>query len=135
MSSFTERVNNILKVTGGETNVLRLMSDVKSSVVRYAECVDRNETAIRMLRFRETDVAKYQEAAERLDTLRHMAHERLIDSIKIANRYLFRTYGRDIPAGGVYPRDPLHLSSNRRDAIAAWAVSEARGVEGLHLSA
>jgi hypothetical protein len=132
MSSLRDRVNNILQATGRETNVLRLITDVQTSVKRYAECVSQNEAAVKMLRFRETDITRYQDGVQRLDRLRHMAHERLIDSIRICNRYLFRTYGADdIPAGGIYPRDPLHLRFNSRDAIAAWAVSEAKNTEAL----
>lgn len=47
----------------------------------------------------------------------------LIDAVKIANRYLFRKYGTEnIPTGGVYSRDPVHLTSDAyRAAVGDWA--------------
>jgi hypothetical protein len=63
-----------------------------------------------------------QDEIQRLDQRRTIAHNSLIDSIKIVNRYLFTNYGVDIiPAGGVYSDEPLHLTTENRRAIGNWA--------------
>lgn len=123
--SFTQRIENILHITNEEDVVKRLISDVAVSVVNYDDCVMCNADAIKTLRFIGDDSEKFKEAVTRLDRLQHFAHERVIDSIKIANRYLFKKYGANIPAGGVYTDDPFHLSVGNRDAIAGWALAEA----------
>jgi hypothetical protein len=64
-----------------------------------------------------------RETTKRLDGLRKKARNRLVDSLRMCNRYLFKTYGVDsIPPGGIYSGGPQHLTGDvNQTAIANWA--------------
>lgn len=120
------RIEDIKALVSEDATALKLINSVERSIDRYADTVLTMQTTLSSARFR-LDGQELRELTVRLDRNRHTAHESLIDSIRIANRYLFKTYGAEtIPAGGVYDADPLHLKYNNRDAIGQWALAEAR---------
>jgi hypothetical protein len=120
------RLESIKEVVFSDATAVKMLNSVKTAITRYAETVFTMEQRLRSARYR-LEGQELIDMAMRLDQNRHIAHESLIDSVKIANRYLFRTYGTDtIPAGGVYDADPLHLKYNNRDAIGEWALQMAK---------
>ena len=122
MSEFKNRVSAILAVTGDDSIAVRVIDSVTASLRRYRDTVI-NYKRLPVLKERCFDASEVRELTIRLDQQKHTAHERLMSDITIANRYLFRTYGRDIPAGGVYTDDPLHLrGAKERHAIETWAM-------------
>lgn len=123
-SLFTDRIATILDVTGDDSTALNLIASVRTSLLRYKETIINYER-LGVLRLRCFDEAEVKELTVRLDTQKHTAHERLMSDIAIVNRYLFKTYGRSIPAGGVYTDDPHHLYGGmNRHAIEAWACRQ-----------
>ncbi len=116
------RIESIKEMVFSDATAVKLIDSVKGAIRRYADVVLTMEQRLQSARFR-LEGQELRDLTMRLDQNRHVAHESLIDSIKIANRYLFRTYGADtIPVGGVYDSDPLHLKYNNRDAIGEWAL-------------
>lgn len=51
-----------------------------------------------------------KQLVKNLNGLRRVAYNDLVYSIKIANKYLFLTFGDAIPMGGVYSGDRAHLT-------------------------
>lgn len=116
-----KRVTEILDIASGDEKVSSLVQEVLDKAVGYVSAVFKMETTLVTQRYR-LEGEELRELTERMDRLRRIAHNALIDSIRICNRYLFKTYGNDIPAGGVYSKDPMHLSGEtNRIAIGDWA--------------
>ena len=117
-----ERFTEIESITFGDEKTKSVISNVKKSIRRYYETVTNMEATLKAQRFR-LEGSEFRKLTERLDSLRHSAHEVLMDSIRIANRYLVQTYGKDIPVGGVYSGDSIHLRVPDRIAIGNWALN------------
>ncbi len=85
----------------------------------------RKESMIKTAALR-MDGDDFRAFVTRIEQNRHTMQEGVITNLKAANRYLFRTYGvGEVPVGGLYDFDPLHLKMNNRDAISEWALSVA----------
>ncbi len=122
------RIGAIQEVVSSDATALKLLDSVKSAVRRYSEVISTMEMRLKSVRYR-LEGQDMIDAFMMLDSNRHVAHNSLIDSIKIANRYLFKKYGTDtIPVGGVYDNDPLHLKYTNREAIGEWAITVAKYV-------
>ncbi|MBA4372242.1 MAG: hypothetical protein C0402_05220 [Thermodesulfovibrio sp.] len=125
MLPVSKRISQILTITEGDSTAEKLITEVRNCIVHYHETVTNMDRTLQRQRFR-LDGEELREVTQRLDTLRHCAHERLLDSVVIANRYLFRIYGKEIPKGGVYTDSPLHLVGKPdRYAIGNWAMHSA----------
>lgn len=110
-----ENLLYIIKILNDDTVGIKLTAEVFQKALNYVNAVNSLEHYL-ILKGDDKDEIK------RLDQRRTLAHNALIDAIKIANRYLFTHYGTEvIPAGGVYSGDPLHLSKENRKAIGDWA--------------
>jgi hypothetical protein len=120
MGKAKERIQNVLGIVSTDNNAMDLIQETLTKGVKYVEAVYNMETQLSIYRFR-MEGEEYRSVAERLDSLRKIAHDAFIDSIMICNRYLFRNFGELIPAGGIYSDDPMHLSNNDRMAIGDWA--------------
>ena len=105
-----------------DSDGIKLVKAVLSCAIKYVDAVYTQSTEIVTER-KDLNGELIRELTEKLDRLRTYAHNSLIDSIYIANRYLFKIYGADkIPVGGVYSGDPIHLlNPPQRDAIGDWA--------------
>lgn len=116
-----DRIRAVSDMMKNDPKALSLISSVLQSALRYVSAVYTMETTLSLLRL--TGSESLKEETSRLDQLRSLAHNSLIDSIRICNRYLFQSYGFDrIPAGGIYSSDPIHLTDNvYRAAIGDWA--------------
>lgn len=120
MGRAKDRINNIIATVNSDNNATDLVQETLNKAVKYVETVYNMETQLSIYRFR-AEGEEYRSIAERLDSLRKIAHDAFIDSIVICNRYLFRNFGSTIPAGGIYSEDPMHLSVIDRMAIGNWA--------------
>ncbi len=116
-----ERLKQILTIVRDDQTALGLIEDVCKAAVNYVTAVYAMETTLAILRPVMTPEI-VRERTEKLDSLRSIAHDTLIDAIRICNRYVFKRYGVAVPAGGIYSKDPLHIGTNsNRYAIGEWA--------------
>jgi len=133
-SAERERIEEILDIAERDDTALSLIENVLSAVSSYIEAICNMEGSLSMQRFR-LEGEEIRVLTEKLDGKRRRKHNVLIDSIKIANRYLFKKFGTEIPVGGIYSSDPLHLCSDclNRDAIGDWAERVAKVFSNLHV--
>lgn len=124
-ATIRERFHQLLTVVGDDVTAQRLIQDVKACILRYHDTVISMDRTLHAQRYR-VEGEELRDLTQRLDTLRHTSHERLVDSVVIANRYLFKTYGKKVPTGGIYTESPHHLvGSPDRCAIGSWAMQNA----------
>lgn len=117
------RIHQIMNTFAADSRTKSLITSLVKSVKSYAEFVGRESGLIRAAQFR-MDGDDYRQYVTGLENTRHSMHEGVISSLVAANRYLFRTYGtEEVPAGGLYDWDPLHLKMLNRDAISEWALA------------
>jgi hypothetical protein len=117
-----KRFLDVLAVVKDDKRAVELIGVIFSKIINYATVVYDMET-LRHVNALLLEPEQFRENANRLDENRTMAHNSLIDSIRICNRHLFRTFGTEvIPPGGVYSQDPIHLTDDHyRYAIGSWA--------------
>lgn len=117
-----ERVRSVVNLVRGDKKAIELIGAVLTRALNYVTAVYTMETQMpQVILFAEQ--GERMHTAARLDRNRSLAHNALIDEMKICNRYLFKTFGREvIPPGGIYSSDPIHLTSNTyRYEIGTWA--------------
>jgi len=133
-SAERERIEEILDIAECDETALSLIENVLSAVRSYIEAICNMEGSLSMQRFR-LEGEEIRALTEKLDGKRRRKHNVLIDSVRIANRYLFKKFGSEMPVGGVYSGDPLHLCSDclNRDAIGDWAKGVVRAFANLHV--
>ncbi len=121
-SEAKKRITDILAIAGTDQVATNVIEELFQKSFAYVEAVYSMETALQVRRHR-LEGEELREVTERFDHRRRLAHNALIDQIKIVNRYLFRTFGTvEIPAGGIYSRDPRHISDDAyRSALGDWA--------------
>jgi len=117
-----DRVRLIFNLVDGDETAVSLIDQLLESAVNYVEAVFKMETTLATQRLLK-EGSDLGELTEELDEKRHRKHNLLIDNIRIVNRYLFRNFKDDIPAGGIYSDDPVHIAENNtnRAAIGDWA--------------
>ena len=123
-----KRYNEIYSLVKNDEIGKQLLDDVIEASKKYFQHVVNMEHNIKTLKFL-LDTAQYQEKVSELDSKRRIYHNNLIDSIFILNRYLFKNK-LNVPIGGIYTFDPLHLTICKedplnpyaREAIADWAI-------------
>ncbi len=108
------RILNIIKILMNDATGINLIADVLNKTLNYVNAVNILEHYVML-------GGDDQDEIHRLDQRRTLAHNALIDSVNICNRYLFKNYKDAVPPGGVYSDDPLHLSPENRRAIGNWA--------------
>ena len=110
-----ERIIEILAIIKEDKTATSLIVEVMDKAVNYVEAVYAMETAATV--DKEIPAPEITTMGQR----RTLAHNALIDSIFICNRYLFSHFER-VPIGGIYSADPETLSpgTNRR-AVGDWA--------------
>ncbi len=119
-----QRILDVLSVVKKDEKACTLIQQVLESAVEYMAAAFHTETRGAMERARGTEGAEYRAVMESLDRAQRRKHDVLIDNLRIANRYLMKTVGKDeIPAGGLYTENPWHLSEMELDrrAIGDWA--------------
>ncbi|MBA4372243.1 MAG: hypothetical protein C0402_05225 [Thermodesulfovibrio sp.] len=123
MTAFS-RIQKILIKVKDDPQATKLIEGVFSAALRYVTEVYTQSTTLALKRTT-SDATEIGPLATRLDQNRTIAHNALIDSIKICNRYLFTKFGPEvIPVGGIYSSDPTHFTSNAyRSHIGDWAGS------------
>jgi hypothetical protein len=109
------RIVELCNIIAGDATSITLIKEVLIKALNYVNAVNILEHYVML-------GGDDQDEIQRLDQRRTLAHNALIDSVKITNRYLFSHYGGDIiPVGGIYSDAPLHLSTGNRRAIGDWA--------------
>ncbi len=109
-----DRILNIIKILNNDATSINLTADVLNKALNYINAVNTLEHYVML-------GGDDQDEIQRLDQRRTLAHNALIDSVNICNRYLLKNYKDAVPPGGVYSDDPLHLSSGNRRAVGNWA--------------
>lgn len=117
-----ERIQLVLNLVNGDETACSLIEKACTSAFEYVAAVYTMEMTLKTQRFR-LEGEGLRQLTESLDVTRRRKHDLLIDDIRIANRYLFKNYGQDIPEGGIYSGDPWHLSEDNlnRIAVGDWA--------------
>lgn len=110
-------VRQIIEQSDREEVLCRLIRDVVRCAGTYVSAV--NELELELLCADPTG-QQYRDTIENLDRNRTLAHNGLIDSINICNRYLRKLLGDAMPPGGIYP-EPDHIANGNRRAIGDWA--------------
>ena len=110
-----ERIIEILALIKEDKTATAITVEVMVKAVNYVDAVYNMETALA------ADKKIPAPEIAIMDQRRALAHNALIDSIFICNRYLFTHFER-VPIGGIYSADPETLSpvTNRR-AVGDWA--------------
>lgn len=116
-----QRLSGILETVHTDENALKLIHETMKSIFRYVEAIYNAEVTMQIEKYR-LEGNEYQDTCERLDRRRSQAHDALIASLTACNRYLFQTYGEEIPVGGICTADPVALQANQRLAVADWAI-------------
>jgi hypothetical protein len=117
-----KRVEIILAAVEDDKKARLVIENVLKSAVSYVEKIFTAETTLSLQQNR-LEGEELRLVKERLDGNRRISHNALISDLRIANRYLFKTFGKAIPVGGVYSAEPSHLADTERfrSAIGSWA--------------
>jgi len=114
-----ELILNLLKNARDKMG-LKLLTELINKALNYIETVARVERVMAIQKFRAQDEDEYKSEFTRLDQIRHIQHNALIDQLNIVNRYLFRSGLKDsLPFGGIYSLDPSTIEN--RTIVADWA--------------
>lgn len=113
-----ERYNEVVEIVSADDVAASLLEKLVESAERYFGSVVKMEARLKMARFR-LDGEELRDLTETLDRNRRMAHEALISNLHIFNRYVIKEFGKDVPVGGVFSKDPESIRD--RVAIADWA--------------
>ena len=115
------RFEEIIRITRNDKQAAGLIAEVAGYASAYVTAVVTMEATL-MAKRAMVSATDLKDLSERLDRKRTLAHNTLIDSIRICNRYLFKKYGKDIPVGGIYSGDPFDIGEPvRRVSIGNWA--------------
>lgn len=116
------RITHILYLSKGDPQATDLVMTVILKAAGYVGAVVSQEATLRCSR-ESSSPEEIRELTARLDRNRTIAHDALIDSINICNRYLSRSpLGSAVSPGGVYSSAPVHLRAPvDRAAIGDWA--------------
>jgi len=109
------RIKTVLSIVKGDETAERFVAVVLTKAHQYVSAVCTLETYLLTAGDSVDPVER-----ERLDMLRSIAHNSLIDSIAICNRYILERF-EAVPVGGVYDGSILDLRDKNRRAIGDWA--------------
>lgn len=109
------RIKTVLSIVKGNETAERLVAVVLTKAHLYVSAVCALETYLLTAAGAVDPVER-----EHLGRLRSIAHNSLIDSIAICNRYILERF-EAVPVGGVYDGSILDLRDKNRRAIGDWA--------------
>lgn len=117
-----ERLQLVTNIVRDDETAISLIEKATNSAFEYVSAVYSMERTLATQRHRLEGEA-IRQLTESLDSMRKRKHDLLIDDIRIANRYIFKTFGQDIPEGGIYSGDPWDLTEGnvKRVAVGDWA--------------
>lgn len=115
------RILEIMQTVHENPDALKLINETLNSVFRYVEAIYTAEVTMQIAKYR-MEGEEYRQTCEQLDRRRSQAHEALISTLTACNRYLFENFEGNIPVGGICTADPTSLQTNKRLAIADWAI-------------
>ncbi|MFA7483902.1 MAG: DUF3232 domain-containing protein [Vulcanimicrobiota bacterium] len=113
-----ERFERIVRLAGEDSVAISLIEKLVESAERYFTTVTSMEARLKMARLR-LEGEELRDLAETLDRNRRLAHNALIDNLTIANRYLLKEFGEEIPVGGIFSKNPEAIRD--RAAVGDWA--------------
>ena len=113
-----ERLEMIVRLVQQDEVAVSLLEKLMESAERYFCKVVEMESRLKVARLRLED-QELRDLTEVLDKTRHLAHEALISSLHIFNRYVLKEFGDDIPVGGLFNKNPEAIRD--RIAVADWA--------------
>jgi len=103
------------KVAAGDVTGLSLIAAVTNKAADYVSAVTATEAHLL------AGGALGDEDYIRLDKVRTLSHNALIDAINICNRYLLGKYRDELPATGIFDGPAEVLQKPDRRAIGDWA--------------
>lgn len=118
---YISRVNEIADIIEEDPKAVEFLNGLLEDVGHYAHRVYKTETQSRFLKFK-LEGKDLHSAVENIDRSQRSAHNRLIDDIRIFNRYIF-THFENVPENGIAPLPREALQNEDRDEIAKWAFS------------
>lgn len=106
---------------GSDPRAASLIHGVEVSAYRLRETVVNLYRTLQQQEHR-LDTEELVALTRRLADREHSAHTALVDSVVALNRYLFKTYGGNVPPGGVVEADPMALKSDFRGTCKNWVM-------------
>lgn len=116
------RLTFIKESFGSDPKAATLIRGVEVSAYRLRETVINLYRTLQRQEFRLESDEELVALTRRLADREHSAHTALVDSVVALNRYLFRTYGGNVPPGGVVEADPMALKSDFRGTCKNWVM-------------
>lgn len=110
--------NDLFLLVARDEVATSLLECFLEAAERYFGTVVRMESRLKMARLR-LEGEELRDLTQTLDRNRALAHDGLLASLHILNRYLFRQHGGDMPKGGIYSNDPDTIRD--RAAVGDWA--------------
>lgn len=122
------RYKKVIEITGHDEVAAKLLEGLIDAGTRYFSKVVEMEHRMASARFR-LDGEELRELTETLDRSRRLAHESLISSLHVFNRYIVKEYGEELKEagieGGIFPKPE---AIRDRIAIADWAGELLTGI-------
>ncbi len=116
-----KRIEKLLAIVNGDSAALNFIQIVMAKACAYVDQVFSIEKAILVEQLK-PEGRDLEQLIENMESLRRIAYNDLVDSIKRANLYLFQSFGGVVPKGGGYSEDPSHLTDDTcRVEIENWA--------------
>lgn len=112
------RFERIVRLVSDDDIAISLIEKLVESAQRYFTAVTTMEAKLKAARFR-MEGDEIRELTETLDRNRHLAHNALLDNLRIANRYILKEFGEEVPVGGLYSKSPESIQD--RAAVGDWA--------------
>jgi hypothetical protein len=120
--SVLQRVQDVINffVNQKDDKGLDLVLDALNNASDYVSSVTKMESQIKIQRFR-METMDYQELVMSLDRRRRIAHDALLSTCAILNRYFRKTYPEKFPLGGIFGLPKERLENFDRHVAADWA--------------
>ena len=113
-----DRFEMVVRIIAENEVACSLMEKLLSAAERYFCKVFEMETKLKIARLR-VDGNEFRELTENLDKNRTYAHEALISDLHIFHRYVMKEFAEEMPAGGIFNREPELI--HNRVVVADWA--------------
>jgi hypothetical protein len=122
-----ERLRELLSLTvvSSDDTALHLMEEVASAAMAYvsAAFAVATQPIVQMFVPNGEEMKANNPAVRHLLIIRTLRLRAVADAAAKTNGYLFERYGMQIPFGGVYSNDPVHLVEPiNHCAVSNWAI-------------
>ena len=117
------RINETIEFFGkrNDHKGLKLTIEAIEKAVDYVSSVTKMEIGVKVKKIT-LEGNDFRETVEELDARRNIAHEALLTSCTILNRYYKNAYPDEFPLGGIFGLPKEKLENFNRQTAADWAM-------------